>query len=153
MSGFFGIGKTKKEARLKAMLGDVPTRQFGSVALLMAQISDDDIERAHALIAQSVDLILKSSGGMVFHMVSAIIISTFDFGVNDFGDAQKECERVANLLHQTLGDNVKILFGTCEGNYLNLGSGVRMQFGPFIKGMDQLLKRLIGLKFGSIDHF
>lgn len=124
---------------------------MSQISLILVQVKDDDIERASGLISQLVDSI-TAANGTVFHIVSSIVIATFDFGAEVPPNAEKRCDVTANTLQQALGINGKILFGNCEAKYGNFGSPTRIQFGPFIPRLSDLLSQLGNLDFGAIQR-
>ena len=119
------------------------------VPLILVQISDDPVGQVAVRIAQSVEAIMAAEG-TVFHIISAIVIGTFDFGHAVQTENDDRCEATAFAVHNILAANGKIIYGRCGVIYGNFGSPTRMQYGPFIPRIGDLLHELRGLEFGAI---
>jgi hypothetical protein len=125
-------------------------KRVTKVSLILVQVKDDDVVEASALISKAVDGI-HSAGGTVFHIVSAIVIGTFDFGHEDRTDAEKRCEAAAHSLQRTLGTGCKIMYGVSDATYGNFGTPTRIQYGPFIRRISDLFAHLQSLDFGAFE--
>lgn len=116
--------------------------------MLFVHVKDDDADAAAALIAQVVDTV-HQHGGTVLHIISAIVIGLFD---SDGGMSVKsalECSLTADAIHRRLGQNAKVLYGLCRALRGNFGSTTRVNVGPFIPGVSEILERLRRLDFGT----
>ena len=121
-----------------------------SVQLLLVQVKDKDVEQASALISEVVEEITMAEG-TIFHIVSAIIIATFDFGSRADANPEVQCEAVVSSLRKRLGNDISALYGMCIAVYGNFGSPNLMHYGPFIHNMSDLLAQLRNLELGSFQ--
>jgi hypothetical protein len=125
-----------------------------NVALLLVGLRDDDISQISSHISQAIDLI-HAQNGTVFHVVSSIVIATFDFGADPPSDPEKRCEIAAENIRLGMGKRAKALYGDCKAVYGDFGSPTRIHFGPFIPRLSSLVRQLQNLDFGTVsklDH-
>lgn len=150
----------KKDSFIKSWLRVPPDKVSGApgtpgqqspkkVPLMLVQVKDDEIERAASLIATVVDSV-SAADGTIFHIVSSIIIATFDFGFDDLADAESRCQTAAQSVHRILQNDCKILYGSSVGIYGNFGSPTRIHHGPFFRGISDFLEQLRNMEFGSV---
>jgi len=129
-------------------MGQISQENSKTVPLLLVQVRDDQVDQASNLIAKTVESILAADG-TVFHIISSIVIATFDFGFNNSDDAEKRCEAAAHSVSQLLQNDGKILYGLHAAVYGNFGTPTRMHYGPFIRDIGNLLEQLRNLEFGG----
>ncbi len=146
---FVGMSEPLSNHWLRRRDATAPARHGGGkVALILVQVRDDQVEVAKETLSQVVESIMAADG-TVFHVVSALVIGTFDFGVTDWAGAERRCEAAAHSVQGKLRERVKVLYGMCDAIYGNFGTPTRIQHGPFIKGLEGLLERLRDLDFGA----
>ena len=130
---------------------EIPAQQSPKkVPVMLVQVRDDDIERAASLIATVVESV-SAADGTIFHIISSIIVATFDFGFNDLTDAESRCQAAAQSVHRILQNDCKILYGSPVAIYGNFGTPTRIHHGPFFRGISDFLEQLRKMDFGSVD--
>jgi hypothetical protein len=116
-----------------------------NVCFVFVQVKDDEVEHSSLLIDKALESIWTFDG-TVFHVVSSIIIATFD----DCDDAETRCEAAVRQLHHHLEKECRILYGTRPAVYEKLGTPTRISYGPFFRGIGDLLEQLRNLEFGAV---
>jgi hypothetical protein len=121
-----------------------------NIPILLVELKGEEISKISALIAQTTDLI-HSQNGTVLHIVSAIVIATFDPGKDPGSEYQLMCEITAQKIHHQIGTEAKILYGLCKAIDGNFSSPHRIHVGPFIPNLRGLMHQLGNLRFGASE--
>lgn len=118
------------------------------IVYMVIQVRDDPIDNVPAIISKVVQIIIDN-GGIVTTICSSLIVATFCFSIDNKIDGLDSCNKAVRLLLDCIGDNIKIVYGIKDGLYGNLGSPIRMQYGPLIPSIASDLEALFMLHFGE----
>lgn len=123
----------------------------GNIDYLIMQIRGDTIEDILRLLSKSTEIIVNMNG-MVSCIFSSLLFATFGFPFDEYRDASGTCEQVVNDLVSQLKKDIRVVYGSSNGLYGNLGSPRSMHFGPLLPRIEEKLKILFTLGFAESRH-
>ncbi len=129
---------------------DVTGEQFskGIINYMVVEVREEPFSRMQRLHNAVVTEILNRKG-FVSDIISSITIATFGFPFEDPATGLESCEEAVNFLLKQLDDQIKILYGSEEGQFGNQGAESCHHYGPIISQFSKKLSLLADLEYGG----
>jgi hypothetical protein len=126
-----------------------PNHKKGLINFIIIQLKEEPIEELHNLHKPVVSTILENKG-FIAGIISTIIFATFGFPFQDDKNSANLNEQTAFSLLKNLGNNIKVVYGSDEGFYGNVGNSKYHNYSPLIHEFNKKLDFLINLEYGKI---
>jgi len=121
----------------------------GLINFIIIQLKEEPIEELQNLHKEVVSTILENNG-FVVGIISTIVLATFGFPFQDDKNAAGLCEHTGYSLLKSLGDQIKVIYGSDEGFYGNIGTSKYSNYGPLIPRFNNKLSFLMNLEYGKL---
>jgi len=119
-----------------------------TVNYLFVQINDENLDKAIKNISEVCDIIFENDG-LVQEISGSLIFSTFGFPIVEATSDLDILIKTKNNVLQSLGKNVKIIYGIRDGKVGNLGSDFRMNYGTIFENYGQVVSNIFDLSYGE----